>query len=128
MGSEMCIRDRDGSPPGDLQPLMEEIRARTGLSIGLEGVYRWVAFLPSRVDARVPVPNRYFGVFTDGSIKVRGLEARRHDSPPWVTGVQMHVLEILARALSVADLPVYVARAQAYILSLIHISEPTRPY
>jgi len=109
------IQRPDGSPPGDLQPLMEEIRARTGLSIGLEGVYRWVAFLPSRVDARVPVPNRYFGVFTDGSIKVRGLEARRHDSPPWVTGVQMHVLEILARAPSVADLPVYVARAQAYI-------------
>jgi DNA polymerase II len=29
----------------DLQPLMEEILARTGLPIALEGIYKWVAFL-----------------------------------------------------------------------------------
>ncbi len=26
----------------------------------MDGVYRWVAFLPSRQDSRVPVPNRYW--------------------------------------------------------------------
>jgi DNA polymerase II len=34
----------------DLQPLLEEILARTGLPIALEGMYKWVAFLPSRLD------------------------------------------------------------------------------
>jgi len=38
----------------------------------MDGVYRWVVFLPSRVNERVPVANRYFGVFQSGEIKVRG--------------------------------------------------------
>ena len=33
---------------------MDEIVARTGLPIALEGIYRWVAFLPSRLDQRIP--------------------------------------------------------------------------
>ena len=28
----------------------------------------------------MPVPNRYFGVFEDGTLKVRGIEERRHDT------------------------------------------------
>jgi len=89
----------------DLQPLLEEIMTRTGLPLALEGIYRWVAFLPSRVDARVPVANRYFGVFQDGRIKQRGIEARRRDTPPFIEQVQREALEILARAPSVARLP-----------------------
>ena len=62
----------------------------------LEGVFRWVVFPPSRRDSRVPVPNRYFGVFRDGSLKYRGIEARRHDTPPWVSQTQLAVLDCLA--------------------------------
>jgi DNA polymerase-2 len=80
-----------------VQPLLDEIARRTGLPIALEGIYRWVAFLPSRSDARVPVANRYFGVFQDGSLKLRGLEARRGDTPPFIAAVQMGILERLAR-------------------------------
>ena len=73
---------RDGYPP----------------PIALEGIYRWVAFLPSRMDERVPVANRYFGVFRDGSFKVRGIEARRHDTPPFIAAAQLRLLETLAAA------------------------------
>lgn len=66
----------------DFQPLLDEIARCTGLPIALEGIYRWIAFLPSRQDERIPVPNRYFGVFQDGSLKVRGLELRRRNTPP----------------------------------------------
>ena len=66
--------------------------------IALDGVYRWVVFLPSRGDSRVPVGNRYYGVFQDGSIKVRGIEARRHDTPPWVAATQMALIEYFAQA------------------------------
>ena len=59
---------KDGArTPQDFQPMLDEIAARTGLPIALDGIYRWVAFLPSRVDSRLPVANRYFGVFQDGS-------------------------------------------------------------
>jgi DNA polymerase-2 len=82
----------------DFQPLLDEIVTRTGMPIGLDGVYRWVAFLPSRVDARIPVPNRYFGVFQSGEIKVRGIELRRHDTPDFIKELQQLMLDILARA------------------------------
>ncbi|RMD96860.1 MAG: hypothetical protein D6816_18345 [Bacteroidetes bacterium] len=81
-----------------VQPLLDEIEHRTGLPIALEGFYKWVAFLPSRQDARVPVPNRYFGVFETGEIKARGIALRRHDTPPFVADIQHRVLDLLARS------------------------------
>jgi DNA polymerase-2 len=81
----------------DFAPLQAAIEAHTGLPIALEGVYRWVAFLPSRQDARVSVANRYFGVWADGSVKMRGIEARRRDTPPWIAAIQEQVLRLLAR-------------------------------
>lgn len=80
-----------------VRPLLNEITNRTGLPIALEGIYKWVAFLPSRVDERVPVANRYFGVFQNGEIKMRGIEARRHDTPPWIAQVQREMIKRLAK-------------------------------
>ncbi len=57
-----------------------------------------MAFLPSRLDERVPVPNRYFGVFQDGTFKLRGIEARRGDTPAFIVETQLQMLELLARA------------------------------
>ncbi len=68
---------KDGcKTPADFEALLADITERTGLPISLDGVYRWVVFLPSRLNDRVPVANCYFGVFQDGSLKVRGIEAR----------------------------------------------------
>lgn len=91
--------------PQDFAAVQEEITRRTGLPIALDGVYRWVVFLPSRADRRIPVGNRYFGVFQDGSIKVRGLDARRRDTSAWVASTQMALLEHLAQAPTAELLP-----------------------
>jgi DNA polymerase-2 len=82
----------------DYETLLAEIEHGTGLHIALEGVYRWLAFLPSRVEPRVTVANRYFGAFEDGSLKVRGIEARRHDTPAFIRQTQLGALQILAAA------------------------------
>ncbi|MFM8320136.1 MAG: DNA polymerase domain-containing protein, partial [Chloroflexota bacterium] len=84
--------------PQALQPLLDEIARRTGLPIALDGIYRWVAFTRSQGDARLSVANRYFGVFQDGSLKLRGIEARRGDAPRFVAGLQQGLLERLAQA------------------------------
>jgi DNA polymerase II len=76
--------------------LLDAVAARTGLPIALEGIYRWIAFLPSRLDERVPVPNRYFGVFRDGTLKTRGIELNRGDTPPFISGAQLKMLKLLA--------------------------------
>jgi DNA polymerase-2 len=92
----LWVRKPGVSQPAELQPLLLEIAERTGLPIALDGIFRWVAFLPSRVDARVPVANRYFGAFQDGSLKLRGVEARRGDTPPWIARRQTALIESLA--------------------------------
>ena len=99
----------------DFAPLLEAIQVQTGIPIALEGVYRWVAFLPSRSDSRVPVPNRYFGVFQDGSVKYRGIEARRRDLPPWVTRTQLAVLDCLAQARTLDEVPSFLPEAQTLV-------------
>ena len=93
----LWIRHPEGTA-ARLDAVLAEIVQRTGLPICLEGIYRWIAFLPSRQDERVPVANRYFGVFQDGSYKIRGIEARRHDTPPFVARAQLRILETLAAA------------------------------
>ena len=84
--------------PSDFTPLMNAIEEKTGIPIALEGVFKWVAFLSSKRDARVPVPNQYFGAFQDGTLKYRGIELRRRDTTTWVRKIQLAALEILAQA------------------------------
>ena len=103
--------------PSDFDALLSDIMERTGLPISLDGVYRWVVFLPSRQDARVPVPNRYFGVFQDGTVKVRGIEARRHDTPPYIKETQLKILEILSHAPDADQLGQELPEAQSYARS-----------
>jgi DNA polymerase-2 len=105
----------------DVQPLLDEIAVRTGLPIALDGIYRWVAFLPSRIDARVPVANRYFGVFQDRSTKVRGIEARRHDTPPFIAQTQLALLERLAIDPNAEDLSNLLPDLIAFLRRQIHL-------
>jgi DNA polymerase-2 len=98
----------------DYESLLAEIQARTGLEIGLEGIYRWVAFLPSRTEPRVSAANRYFGAFEDGEIKVRGIEYRRHDTPRFIKETQWGMLEMLAQGEGIAGFRRQLPQAIAY--------------
>jgi DNA polymerase-2 len=89
---------KTGATREDYEALNAEIAARTELPLAIEAIYRYVVFLPSRQFEDVPVPNRFFAVAEDGALKVRGLELRRHDTPPLVARMQQEVLAILAEA------------------------------
>ncbi len=108
----LWVKKEGARTPEDFRPMLDEIAARTGLPVGLDGIYNWVAFLPSRVDSRVPVANRYFGAFQDGSLKMRGIEVRRRDTPAWIAEAQVELLECLARAERVEDLPARLPEAR----------------
>lgn len=88
----------------ELQELVKEIEQATGLPIAMEDRYKWVAFLNSRVDHRRAVPNMYFAAAQDGGTKVRGIAARRHDTPAWIGNVQRELIELLAQASTRAEL------------------------
>ncbi|MGB7623224.1 MAG: DNA polymerase domain-containing protein [Terriglobia bacterium] len=85
---------KPGATAEDFEDLAGQITRQTRIPIALEGVYRWIAFAPSRRDARVSVPNRYFGLFESGELKVRGIELRRSDTPMFIKQFQARALEV----------------------------------
>lgn len=110
----------------DFDSVLDEISRQTKLWISLDGIYRWIAFLPSRSNDNVPVPNRYFGCFQNGSLKIRGLELRRHDSPPWVTAIQSQILNILSRAWDTRQITELIPIAfRIFVDALKHLNEGT---
>jgi len=94
---------REGATEEDYLKLCREIEEETGLPIGFDGIYRWIAFLPSKVNKRIPVLNRYFGVFRNGKVKVRGIEARRSNTPRLIRDAQLDILNVLGKAESSTD-------------------------
>jgi DNA polymerase-2 len=78
--------------------LCGKIGEATGVTMSLEGIYRWMAFLPSKGNPESPVANRYFGLFKSGKMKARGLAFRRGDMPPLIQEAQVKMLEVLADA------------------------------
>lgn len=90
---------REDATRADYEALARRIEQATRLPMAVEAVYRYVVFLPSKQSPEVPVPNRFFCVPEGGGeVKIRGLECRRHDTPPLVARMQREALAILAEA------------------------------
>ena len=88
----------------ELEDLCAKVFRVTGVKLALEGVYRWIFFMASKQDPQRPVATRYFGVFADGSLKVRGLMCRRRDTPPFVRRAQEAMLTKMAEAATPGEL------------------------
>jgi DNA polymerase, archaea type len=104
----------------DYFKLKDTIKNNTEFDVSFEGIYKWIAFLPSKINSDLPVLNRYFGVFEDGTIKVRGIESRRHDTPQFLSQCQNEILEILAQGNSISDIkqnkiPLILKRIEDYL-------------
>jgi DNA polymerase, archaea type len=89
--------------------LCNKVNRKTGLSPENEH-FDWIVFLP--LNDGFGAYNRYYGRLSDGSVKVRGIAARRHDTPEYIRTMQMEMLSIMAAARMPADLtrvrePVY---------------------
>lgn len=94
---------REDARNEDYEELGEKIQRLLDFPVSFEGKYRWIVFLPSRQSLGRPVLNRYYGVFYDGEIKMRGIETRRHDIPALVRECQLSMIEELAKARDAAE-------------------------
>ncbi|MEM4721906.1 MAG: DNA polymerase domain-containing protein [Candidatus Methanomethylicaceae archaeon] len=106
----------------EVEDFCREASRLVGVRLKAEGRYRWIVFLPSKVHPRSPVMNRYYGVFEDGSIKVRGIEARRSDMPDFVKKAQMDMIRALAPAVDynsfIERVPEALATLRGYVKKL----------
>jgi DNA polymerase I len=89
--------------------LCAEVNRKTGLFVENEH-FDWIVFLP--LNDGFGAYNQYYGRLSDGSVKVRGIAARRHDTPEYIRTMQQEMLAIMATASTPAGLalvrdPVY---------------------
>ncbi|MDD1767959.1 MAG: hypothetical protein LUQ27_05285, partial [Methanomassiliicoccales archaeon] len=84
---------------GDSDPteFCKEATEVTGIPLQIEGRYRWIVFLPT-VTTDVGALNRYYGLFDNGEIKVRGIALRKNDTSPLIRDLQTDMLRILSNA------------------------------
>ena len=106
---------REGMSEADLMALCEEITGETRIEMSLEGIYNWIVFLPSKRNSKRPVACRYYGVFDDGRMKVRGLTCRRSDAPQFIKDAQWEMLSILAQARSLDERSRLIGQAEAVL-------------
>jgi DNA polymerase elongation subunit (family B) len=98
----LWVRKHD-TTEAERQELIRAISDEVGIPIALEGNYQWIAFVPSRMSPNLAVANRYFGLFENGEMKLRGLEVRRSDMPPIVRKMQWEMLHVLSSAANAKD-------------------------
>ncbi len=89
---------KEGAEESDYLALADRIQRELDLPVSFEGKYRWIIFLPSRIRPELPALSRYYGVFTDGRIKCRGIEVRRGDVPVFIKRCQYTIISKLAEA------------------------------
>jgi len=89
---------KENASDKEYHDLCREIETELDLPISFEGIYKWIVFLNSRINPRVPVLNRYYGVFQNGAMKTRGIDLRRHDTAGIVRDCQRETLTLLSRA------------------------------
>jgi len=79
----------------DYECLAQKISEETGLPISLDCHYKYLVFLHQETNPDQEATRRYFGKLMNGSLNYRGIELRRHDSPPFIKEFERKLLTIL---------------------------------
>jgi len=83
--------------------ISEEITEQVGIPMSWDGRYNFIVFLPSRAEPDIPALSHYWGIKSDGEIKVRGIEVRRRDVPKIVKDAQYAFIDVFQGAKTVEE-------------------------
>src|SRR5438552_15130635 len=82
----------DGSTKKEEYEEMAKVLSReTRLPVSLDHHFKFIMLLPLEGDPTMimEAQNRYYGILYDGEIVCRGIEIRRHDTPPFIKAFQV---------------------------------------
>ena len=103
----LWLKDTKGRTPEGFDILTKkiavEITKETRIPMNWEGRYNVIVFLPSRAEPDVPALSHYWGIKSDGELKVRGIEVRRRDIPKIVKDAQYALIDVFQGAVSVEE-------------------------
>ncbi len=100
----------------DYENLAAEIREDVDLPIKLDKHFKFLVLLHKKQDPQQAATRRYYGRLTDGSLFCRGIEVRKHDTPPYIKAMQEKTMTALLDAADSDDVIRHgVPRARAIV-------------
>lgn len=103
----LWLKDTKGRTPEEFdnvtKKIVEDISKETRIPMNWEGRYNIIVFLPSRAEPDIPALSHYWGIKSDGELKVRGIEVRRRDIPKIVKDAQYTLIDVFKGATSVEE-------------------------
>jgi len=84
-----------------VKKLKDRVERELGYPLTAEH-FDWIVFLP--LADGFGAYTRYYGRLSNGSIRVRGIAVRRHDTPPYVQEMQCRMFDVLKQARTIAEL------------------------
>lgn len=72
--------------------VVDTLRKETGLPVSIEHNFRFLILLPLEAIERIEALKQYYGITQNGELVVRGIEARRHDTPNLIKKFQTELL------------------------------------
>jgi DNA polymerase I len=101
----------------------EAVERETGILTEVD-TYDWITFLP--MSDGTGAYNRYFGRLDTGKMKIRGVMARKGDTPEYINKMQQEVFQVLAEARSREELQMIEFKARnVYERYLEELSDAT---
>ncbi|TSA23295.1 hypothetical protein D4R75_03620 [bacterium] len=94
---------KEGATESEYEDLARAISRKVGIDISLEGMYNWILFPASKMDPAITTANRYVGWYRHNEVKIRGIEARRRDTPKFIKTMQTAMLNRMSGALNVEE-------------------------
>jgi DNA polymerase elongation subunit (family B) len=82
---------------GDAQSLCDDVSKDIGIPLILDGIYKWIVFLPATTTG-VGALNRYYGLFENGELKLRGIFLRKSDTIELARDLQNDMLAVFSKA------------------------------
>ncbi len=96
------LQDTKGRTPEEFErvtkKVAQEITEQTKIPMSWDGRFDCIVFLPSRAERDIPALSHYWGVKSNGEIKVRGIEVRRRDAPKIVKDAQFAWIDVFKGA------------------------------
>ena len=112
----MWLQDTKGRTPEEFdrvtRQVADEITQHTSINMSWDGRFDNIVFLPSRAERDVPALSHYWGIKSDGEVKVRGIEVRRRDVPKIVKDAQYALIDVFKGAKTVEEFEKRIPKAK----------------
>jgi DNA polymerase elongation subunit (family B) len=120
----MWLQDTKGRSSEEFEEvtkkIAEDITAQTSIHMSWDGRFDTILFLPSRAEPDVPALSHYWGIKSDGEIKVRGIEVRRRDIPTIIKNAQYAFINIFKGAKTVEEFKNRIPEAKKLLLHYVN--------